>query len=353
MSCYHPLQAYQHKYLKGSVQFKDALKQNNLYQALQIPCGQCIGCRLERARQWAMRCMYEASLYEDNCFITLTYATEHLPKNSSLERRDFQLFMKRLRKHFSDVTIRNFYCGEYGGKLGRPHFHAILFNLDFHDKKHYKEVKSGAKRYNLYTSETLSKIWGKGICIVGEANYETAGYVAQYCLKKKTGEQAKTHYDYVDPVTLEVIKRKPEFSQASLGKAIGKGWYEKYKSDVFPADEVIINERSVKPPKLFMQLLELDNAALAEQVKAKRAEAALEAQQKDIDAFNAVPKRKLLAGQFFGVAFGDFTREELTAEFRRIIQQQRLNSVEQHLQQRRLDKEKCVLAKLRLRRKRD
>lgn len=288
MSCYYPLQVFQHKYLKGKVLFDRKYRYNDLYAPLKIPCSQCIGCRLEHARQWAMRCMHEAALYEDNCFITLTYDNDHLPKNGFLERRDFQLFMKRLRKHFAGVTIRTFYCGEYGSKLGRPHFHAILFNLDFHDKLVYKQVrKKDGSSYFLYNSETLDKIWRKGFAVIGNVTSESAGYVAQYTLKKKTGEQAADHYEYVDPITFEVFQRPPEFAQASLGKAIGKGWYEKFKSDVFPSDEIIVNSRAVRPPQLYLDLLELDDPVLHAKIKEKRATAALQACQKEVDAVHA------------------------------------------------------------------
>lgn len=95
MSCFHPLKAYQT--LSGTIVFNDLQDA----RPINLPCGQCIGCRIDRSRAWAMRCVHQASMYPDNCFVTLTYAPEYLPYNGSLVHRDFQLFMKRLRKKYS------------------------------------------------------------------------------------------------------------------------------------------------------------------------------------------------------------------------------------------------------------
>jgi len=92
MACFHPLQAYQLD--TGEIQFHDSGRGH----PLELPCGQCIGCRLERSRQWAIRCVHEASMHENNCFITLTYAPEYLPPDGGLIKSDFQKFIKRLRK---------------------------------------------------------------------------------------------------------------------------------------------------------------------------------------------------------------------------------------------------------------
>ena len=102
MACFHPLKAF--RTADGEIIFNS--HRRDTVADLTLPCGQCVGCRLERSRQWAIRCVHEASLHQDNCFITLTYAPEHLPSDNSLHYRDFQLFMKRLRKRFPDLKIR-------------------------------------------------------------------------------------------------------------------------------------------------------------------------------------------------------------------------------------------------------
>ncbi|MEO5355656.1 MAG: hypothetical protein H7835_21005, partial [Magnetococcus sp. XQGC-1] len=93
--------------------------------------GQCVGCRLERSRQWAIRVMHEASQHEHNCFITLTYNDDNLPANGSLNYRHFQNFMKRLRKYYVEFTVRFYMCGEYGENFARPHYHACIFAIMF------------------------------------------------------------------------------------------------------------------------------------------------------------------------------------------------------------------------------
>ena len=171
---------------------------------LEIPCGQCIGCRLERSRQWAIRISHEASLHEHNSFITLTYNNENLPKDLSLDVTHFQKFLKRLRAHTEDPDSdlypnilsqskkpRFFHCGEYGEKFARPHYHACMFDLDFADQKHWKTI-NGNKHY---TSETLEKIWPFGFSTIGDVTFESAAYVARYVTKKITGKNALHHYN--------------------------------------------------------------------------------------------------------------------------------------------------------------
>jgi hypothetical protein len=133
MPCYFPITAWRSKDGKNEagkwpVVFKPTA--GYLDKELKLPCGRCIGCRLERSRQWAVRCVHEASLHEKNCFITLTYSPENLPKDGSLDVSHFQKFMKRFRKRFGP-GIRFFHCGEYGESLSRPHYHACIFGFDF------------------------------------------------------------------------------------------------------------------------------------------------------------------------------------------------------------------------------
>jgi len=136
MACYHPISAWRGEILesgKRSVIF-DRTKECLPDSEMSIPCGQCIGCRLERSRQWALRCVHEAALYQDNCFITLTYNDENLPKTQTLVLEDVQKFWKRLRKHFKTKQIRYYLAGEYGELTLRPHYHACVFGFDFKDK---------------------------------------------------------------------------------------------------------------------------------------------------------------------------------------------------------------------------
>lgn len=248
MACYHPLQAYQSA--DGSVVFVER-QGSDVVRSLLLPCGQCIGCRLERSRQWAIRCMHEASLYDKNCFITLTYDEGHLPFGDSLVYRDFQLFLKRVRRRFSSARIRFYMCGEYGEEFGRPHFHACLFNFDFPDKVY---LRRGAKGSKLYTSKLLDELWGKGLCSVGDVTFESAAYVARYVMKKVTGFRSEEHYQVVDPLTGEVFERVREFNHMSLKPGIGAPWLLKFRSDVYPTGKCVVNGRLVKPPKYYDRL---------------------------------------------------------------------------------------------------
>ena len=165
MVCFHPIEGYRAP--NGQVVFAKRHGWSDL--KVQISCGQCGGCRLEYSRQWAMRILHESSLYQDNVFLTLTYRDEDLPPHDSLDLRDWQLFMKRLKKRHGGRKIRFFHCGEYGETTHRPHYHAILFNFDFEDKKFLKQTETG--NY-LYTSDKLDGIWQKGDCYIGSVTFE-------------------------------------------------------------------------------------------------------------------------------------------------------------------------------------
>ena len=166
MSCFRPLQAFKSPFLNPtsgkSVIMFSSLSFDDI--RIDLPCGQCIGCRLERSRQWAMRCFHEASLHDRNCFITLTYNDKFLPKDRSLYYPHFQKFMKRLRKKFGD-GIKFYMCGEYGDQFGRPHFHACIFNHDFSDKVFWKYSSASNKfgrkgaQIPLYRSNDLEELW--------------------------------------------------------------------------------------------------------------------------------------------------------------------------------------------------
>ena len=194
MPCFRPLKAYYTDHINTSTgkRYISFNHQNQApgYNHLTLPCGRCIGCRLERSRQWAIRCMHEARLHDHNCFITLTYDDEHLATlpgaedgHPSLEPSHFVNFMKRLR-HKKGPGIRFFHCGEYGDKTNRPHHHALLFNCDFPDK--LQTSLSNAAQYRTYLSEQLSQLWGHGHTYLSDATFESASYVARYSLKKST-----------------------------------------------------------------------------------------------------------------------------------------------------------------------
>jgi hypothetical protein len=299
MSCFNPMAAFvaesgnwagRPKMLKA---WDNAYRKSNIYlpkMLTSLPCKQCIGCRLDYSRQWAIRCTHEASLYENNCFLTLTYANEHLPANGQLHQRDMQLFWKRLRKKFPHIKIRYFYVGEYGDKFKRPHYHAILFNLDFDDKTYWKSVNG----HNYYKSDLLESVWQKGYCVIGDVTFESAAYTARYVTKKVNGKNAEQHYKAFNPYTGESYQLVPEFSRCSTARGIGYDYYKKWFSDIYPSDEVIVRGHVCKPPQYYDRMLEQEHPELYLQIKARRK---LENDKKDDLLFRHLQAKELVTRQ--------------------------------------------------------
>lgn len=273
MSCSYPIQAYRQP--GGSVQFHDTGDGT----PLELPCGQCITCRLEKSRRWAMRCVHEASLHDDNCFITLTYNSENLPSDGGLDKSHFQKFMKRLRKRFPENKIRYFMCGEYGDKSNRPHYHAILFGFNFSDWVFATRSSSG---HDVFTSPTLEKIWGLGFVTVGTVTFDSAAYVARYVVKKINGPLANQvdpdtglkPYDRFDSLTGEIKSVIPEYCAMSRRPGIAHDWIKKYSSDCYPKGFTTINGVKVGLPRYYDQVIESESPELFAAVKDARLQAA-------------------------------------------------------------------------------
>lgn len=267
MPCYSLLHAYEGK-VQSNGKIATVWKRRDSPEEVKrdLPCFQCIGCRLERSRQWAMRCMDEASLYDKNCFLTLTYDDDHLPPDMSLNVSEFQNFMKRLRKRFG-AGIRYYHAGEYGERTQRPHYHAVIFNHDFDDKI-LLTVRNG---HRLYTSAELQNLWTKGYSSVGDVTFDSAAYVARYVMKKVTGEKSKEFYG----------DRLPEYSTMSKGckrlgtGGIGSGWFAKFRNDVFPSDQKVVNGQVFRPPRFYDNLLDRVDSEMLELVKQRRKENAV------------------------------------------------------------------------------
>lgn len=270
MQCYTPLKAQRCRSSDGSYYICFKGKNKEALQELQLPCGRCMGCRLERSRQWATRCMHEAQLHEHNVFITLTFNEQKINDNYTLVKSDFQNFIKRLRKlyyskkfqetypNFLKGKIRYFHCGEYGENFSRPHHHACLFNCDFPDKKLYKKTPNGD---TLYTSEILNSLWhNNGFALIGNVTFESAAYVARYCTKKINGSKADEYY----------AGRTPEYMTCSKKPAIGKQWLDKFLLDVFPSDEIIMRGKKMRVNRYYEKYLEKSNPDMLYTVKSNR-----------------------------------------------------------------------------------
>lgn len=205
---------------------------------VEIPCGQCIGCRLDYSRQWANRCMLEASEHESSFFLTLTYDDNHLPTNDivdvetgeikqspvhTLVKRDFQNFMKRLRKN-TGQRLRFYGCGEYGDETFRPHYHIIVFGLKLDDLQFYKRSPAGFWYYN---SDTVQKCWPNGFVVVCNVSWDTCAYTARYVTKKLKGEPAEI-YNY--------FNLTPPFVLMSRRPGIARNYYEEHKDNIYKYD---------------------------------------------------------------------------------------------------------------------
>lgn len=220
-----------------------------------IPCGQCVGCRMTKADEWATRLWHENQTHDASTFVTLTFSDEHLPADGSIRVRDIQLFIKRLRKHLGHGRVRYFACGEYGDDNLRPHYHAILYGFDFEDRYPWRKSQSG---HVCYRSPTLERLWPFGHCEIGTVTRESLGYVARYVLKKVTGQPAADHYKRVNQVTGEIHQVQPEFITMSTRPGIGAAWYTRFKGDAFPSDFVIVDGEKKPIPRYYDKKLKAE-----------------------------------------------------------------------------------------------
>ncbi|UPW40988.1 replication initiator protein [Sigmofec virus UA08Rod_5894] len=270
-----------------------------IMDCLQIPCGQCEACRLQKSRDWANRCMLELEYHTSSYFVTLTYDDDHVPTRfyadpadgevsgevQTLVKKDFQDFLKRLRKRFKDQKIRYYACGEYGPATWRPHFHAILFGLQLDDLQVYERDTRG---YTYYTSQSLSDVWSiyrrggqsgsgsgsyesLGRVVVGQVTWETCAYTARYILKKLTGPYAKFYEDF---------NLEPPFTLMSTNPGLARQWYDDHP-DVMDYEYISIKTptggRKFRPPRYYDRLFDVDDpeaSAVKKELRRKMAEQA-------------------------------------------------------------------------------
>lgn len=179
-----------------------------------VPCGQCLHCRINIVQKWTCRLLLEYMANTSSCWATITYNEDFLPKTyidpldgniyesyqglGTLAPDHMRLFIMRLRKKLGNIKIRYFYCGEYGDKFGRPHYHICLFGI-------------GAE-----WEDTIRSCWTDPISKLSMGNVkidpltsENIRYTCGYAVKKltkKTDERLNGSY--------------PEFVRRSIG--IGK-----------------------------------------------------------------------------------------------------------------------------------
>lgn len=326
MGCFAPLPATQFHGRKQLTVWKRSEVRKptppDIGRDLKLPCSNCIGCRLDRSKQNAVRLMCEAQLHKKCSFITLTLndetlrarrqewepAVPYIPpfeepqgrdvnahstlaygyastRLDSLSKRDLQLFMKRLRFELStrepSTRVRFYGVGEYGGLTGRPHYHIALFGEDFSDDRIYWRT-SGDHR--CYRSSRLEKLWSidgnkLGNCEIGDLTIDSAAYIASYVMKKVNGKMAHEHYRRELP-NGEIFWLTPEFALMSRGGRRGRGlaaeWFSKYNNDVYPLDKVVFDGKQLKPPRYFDKLLADYDPPKMEYIRMMREHAAKE-----------------------------------------------------------------------------
>lgn len=212
----------------------------------ELPCGQCMACRLNHARMWSIRISHEASCHAHNVFLTLTYDDEHLPADGSVHKRDLQLFFKRLRKELKGAKLRYFCCGEYGDKFGRPHYHCVIFGLGM-ESKVFKNKRFDAKT-NGYHCQMDS--WPCGLCHIGTVTVDSANYVAGYVTKKLKGKGAKEHY-----ANLGI---QPEFVLMSRRPGIGADFFYRQKKQMENLGFVWCKDKKYALPRFYQERISED-----------------------------------------------------------------------------------------------
>lgn len=227
MVCFQPLKGYRANYVNpetGKRPIVFSASQGYVDRPVTVPCGKCVGCLMTRAFYWSVRCVNESLYHKENYFLTLTYDSEHLPSDRNLCRAHFQNFMKRLRYYFPDCRLKVFYCGEYGERRHRPHYHAIIFGLPLVANNIKMFPVDVSRRGNTnYACPLLDKIWSHGLCRVGTFSSSAASYVAQYTLKKHDSKMQRF---------LKTRDVQP-FIGASTRNSIGFDFFMEFHTDIY------------------------------------------------------------------------------------------------------------------------
>lgn len=278
MACFKPIEGYRARAGGFTLNRTEAF----VDQPMTISCGRCRGCRRARTESWGLRCMHEMKYHAENSFLTFTYDDYNLPAPnfigengysvSSLEgtKKDLRTFFRKLRRYLQGKKIRYFAAGEYGPSTWRVHGHGILFGHAFLEDRYKWRTHKG----NIYyRSPTLEKLWGKGIVEFCDANFQTAKYVAGYCLKKMHGDKAIEHYKRINPETGEVFNLEPEFMICSTRPGIGSRWFNDYnETDAYTEDGLRImgSKRKFPIPKYYDKLKKRAEGDYIEALKKKR-----------------------------------------------------------------------------------
>lgn len=288
MSCYHPLVGIWKGEYTANGKKKYQIEGNlnpmdcpSTYDHIVVPCGHCIGCRLDYSRSWADRMMLELEIAGKGLFVTLTYDNDHIPVsewsndleplNYTLDKRDCQLWMKRLRREYSDVKIRFYLAGEYGENTGRPHYHCILFGIGLDDVGDLVPHGRNELGQQYYICPRLSKTWSRGFVLVSDVSWKTCAYVARYVTKKLSGP---------DSLVYAVRNQEKEFSLMSRKPGIGKEYLDK-NPDCLDYENINISTPEgglkIRIPKYYLRQLQLTDPERYDKIMEERKSAAEDA----------------------------------------------------------------------------
>lgn len=281
MSCYHPMLGvpdYETLTEDGKRKYNIISSYSPEFKQLYpgsiaIPCGKCIGCRLDYSRSWADRMMLELDHSKKAIFVTLTYDNDHVPFTEneygefgalSLDKSDLQKFFKRLRKRYKDKEIRFYAAGEYGSHTERPHYHAIIFGLsleDFSDRVAKGKNELGQVHY---ISQKLQNIWSQGFCVLADVSWKTCAYVARYVQKKVYGSMNYLQDEYGCVPEFSLMSRRPGLA----------GYYMDDHPDMFDVSQLYVKgyDMPIRIPKYHLKKLELIDPETYAKIKAERSE---------------------------------------------------------------------------------
>lgn len=301
MPCYRPLTGWNK--LGGGLTSRKSASNGS---TLTVPCGQCIGCRLDKQRDWTARICHEARLWPVNAWLTITYDEANLPWDQSLNLRHWQLFIKHLRRDLAPRQIRFIAQGEYGDQTGRPHYHAVVFNYSSGDLKIWKPRDGMAP---IFLAPRLTALWKKGNVFESPFEPGCANYIAAHCVKRLSQEKAEESglLQRLHLQTGEWITARPEFWVMSRRPGIGAGYFDRYADELWTHDSVILHNREASVPRYYNRLMEeadperyarLRDARVAEARKpdrrANNTPARLASREQVTKArLNLKPKRKL------------------------------------------------------------
>jgi len=256
----------------GGLVFSQAAGERLGTVPISVPCRGCIACRITIQAEKAIRAEHERQMYDEaghpSSFITLTYDDANLPFHG-LKKADAQAVVRKIQKwsrlENHGHKLRYLIAGEYGDKFGRAHYHLVLFGTSFRQDRvpHYK---SNGRQY--YTSETLTRLWGKGHADLCDLDHNRCQYAVKYALEEVKGKAAPAHYSFQTKTGSH--QRAREFVCASNRPGLGYSWFVKYRADIFPRDELIHNGKRLPVPGYYFKLLERLHPDLYLEVKAKR-----------------------------------------------------------------------------------